>query len=260
VAVAGLLPGAYGEVRSCPIHGFAGISVPVLPDDFEALAASVAHEMGTPLTVVNGALHLLRQDLAVRDGVGDALELLNTALRNVKLLELQLGRFRDLEGGGDLTLQRERIDLARLVRELLADLDHTLLARHETRSVVPDELIVEVDPARVRQLIYALLSNAAKYCPDGLTVVVTARQDVDEVVLEVRDQGNSVAPEDAERIFERYERRNEAVDGAGLGLYLARRYAQAHGGRLSLVPAPDDEGNTFEAHLPVPGHQRNDRG
>jgi signal transduction histidine kinase len=236
------------------------MSVPVLPHDFEALAASVAHEMGTPLTVVNGALRLVRRDLDSRDGDSDALELLDAALRNLRLLELQIGRFRDLEGGRDLPLHRERVDLAGLVRELVADLDNTLLVSHETRSVVPDELVVEVDPARVRQLLYALLSNAAKYCPEGLTVLVTARREDDEVVLEVRDQGNSVAPEDAERIFERYERRDDEVEGAGLGLYLARRYAQAHGGGLALVPARDDEGNTFEAHLPVPGHQRSDHG
>jgi len=131
------------------------------------------------------------------------------------------------------------------------DLSQTLLAKHQTRAVVPDELIVDLDPARVRQLLYALLSNAAKYCPRGLMVVVTAHREGDEIVLEVRDRGHRVAPEHAEQIFERYERRAHDVDGAGLGLYLARRYAQAHGGELLLVPAvAADAGNTFQARLP----------
>jgi hypothetical protein len=60
-----------------------------------------------------------------------------------------------------------------------------------------------------------------------------------------------VAPEGAERLFDRYERRRKDVAGAGLGLYLARRYARAHGGELRLLPADDDEGNTFEARLPA---------
>jgi signal transduction histidine kinase len=50
-------------------------------------------------------------------------------------------------------------------RDLVDDLSQTLLVKHQTRAVVPDELIVDLDPARVRQLLYALLSNAAKYCP-----------------------------------------------------------------------------------------------
>jgi signal transduction histidine kinase len=218
--------------------------------DFEALAASVAHEMGTPLTVVGGALRLLRRELAARDADADVPALLETALRNLQLVELHAGRFRDLEVDRGVRLHRERVDLAHLVRELVDDLSQTLLVEHQTRSVVPDELIVDLDPARVRQLLYALLSNAAKYCPRGLMVVVTAQRDGDEVVLEVRDQGHSVAPEHAEQIFERYERRAEDVEGAGLGLYLARRYAQAHEGELLLVPAATDDGNTFRVRLP----------
>jgi signal transduction histidine kinase len=218
------------------------------PRDFEALAASVAHEMATPLTVVEGSLDLLRLDLAARDAEADERALLESALRNLQLVRLQVGRLRDLEVDGDVRLHRERFDLARLVRELVDDLSQTLLEEHQTRAVVPDEMIVGLDPARVRQLLYVLLSNAAKYCPRGLMVVVEARWDADEVVLEVRDQGHSVAPEDAEQIFERYERRAEDVEGAGLGLYLARRYAQAHGGELCLVPASDG-GNTFQARL-----------
>jgi signal transduction histidine kinase len=207
--------------------------------------------MGTPLSVVGAALRLLDRAMEVRDADGER-ELLETALRNLQLVELQAGRFRDLGVERDVRLQRERVDLAHLVRELVEDLSKTLLAEHQTRAEVPDELLADLDPVRVRQLLYALLSNAAKYCPSGQMVVVTAQREGDEIVLEVRDQGHSVAPEHAEQIFERYERRAEDVEGAGLGLYLGRRYAQAHGGELLLVPADDDGGNTFEARLPSP--------
>jgi len=233
--------------------------VTVRPRDLEALAASVAHEMGTPLTVVEGSLRILRRKLTALDAGTDERTLLETALRNLQLLELQVGRFRDLEVDRGVTLRRETFDLAHLVRELVDDLRQTVLAEHQARAVVPDTLLVDLDPARVRQLLYALLSNAAKYAPPGLVVVVSAQRDGDVVVLEVRDQGHSVAPEHAERIFDRYERHAEDVEGAGLGLYLARRYAQAHEGELLLVPAGDG-GNTFQARLPSPAVGRGSHG
>jgi signal transduction histidine kinase len=218
--------------------------------DFASLAASVSHELGTPLSVVSASLRLLRRDLLAREAHADELELLEAAMRNLLLVDLQAGRLRDLDADRAPRLQGERIDLAELVRSLVADLDRTVLAAHDARAVVPDELMAEVDPSLVRQLLYALLSNAAKYCPPGQAVVVTAFRDASEIVLEVHDEGHSVAPEGAERLFDRYERRREDVEGAGLGLYLARRYARAHGGDLHLQPAEGRKGNTFEARLP----------
>jgi two-component system, OmpR family, sensor histidine kinase BaeS len=219
--------------------------------DFTSVAASVAHELAAPLTVVGLSLELLRSDLVARDAEAEELELLDSARRNLQLVDLQAGQLRDLEPDREPRLHVRRTDLAELVRLLVADLDRTLLDEHDTRAVVPDELVVEMDPARIRQLLYTLLSNAAKYCPPGRRVVVTARRDGPDVVLAVRDEGHSVAPEGAERLFDRYERRREDVEGAGLGLYLARRYARAHGGELRLLPADDDDGNTFEARLPA---------
>jgi two-component system, OmpR family, sensor histidine kinase BaeS len=224
--------------------------------DFTSAAASVAHELGTPLSVVTLSLQLLRSDLLARDATAEEFELLDAALRNLQLVELQAGQLRDLEPGREPRLHVQRTDLTPLIRLLVADLDRTLLDAHVTRAEVPDELVAEVDASRIRQLLYTLLSNAAKYCPPGRNVVVTARRDGTDVVLSVRDEGHSVAPEGAERLFDRYERRREDVAGAGLGLYLARRYARAHGGELRLVPADDDAGNTFEARLPSPNGVR----
>jgi two-component system, OmpR family, sensor histidine kinase BaeS len=223
----------------------------VTTPDFTSVAASIAHELGTPLCVVTLSLQLLRSDLVAREADAEELELLDAALRNLQLVDLQAGRLRDLEPGHEPRLHLRLTDLSALVRLLVADLDRTLLHAHDTRAVVPDELMAEVDPDRIRQLLYTLLSNAAKYCPPGRTVVVTARAEGSDVVLAVRDQGNSVAPEGAERLFDRYERRRKDVGGAGLGLYLARRYARAHGGELRLLRTADDEGNTFEARLPA---------
>lgn len=219
--------------------------------DFTSVAASVAHELATPLSVVSLSLQLLRSDLLAGEAGADELELLDAALRNLQLVELQAGRLRDLEPDREPRLHVQRTDLVELIRLLVADLDRTLLEAHTTRAVLPEELLALVDPSRIRQLLYTLLSNAAKYCPPGRTVVVKAHRDGPDVVLEVRDDGHSVAPDDAERVFDRYERRRDDVEGAGLGLYLARRYARAHGGELRLLPADDDAGNTFEARLPV---------
>jgi signal transduction histidine kinase len=213
---------------------------------FEETAAAVAHELGTPLAVAQAAIEALRKTAST----DEAVMLVDAALRSLRSIELQVARLRRLEGATD-ELARRPVDLVALARELIDDLDASLLHEHPTGLDAPDRLVAVIDPDKVRQVLYNLLSNAAKYSPPGRDIVITiASTDEGAVVLQVRDRGDGVAPENAERIFDKYERLEREPPGAGLGLYLSRLVVEEHGGTLRLQPA-EGEGSIFELILPT---------
>jgi signal transduction histidine kinase len=152
-------------------------------------------------------------------------------------------------------MDRERLDLAALVADLVAD----------ARAVEPDrpiELVtrgpleVEGDDMRLRQVVGSLLSNARAHTPAGTPVTVRALASGGEAVVEVADSGPGLAPEHAARIFERFYRadpsRARASGGSGLGLSIVAALAEAHGGRASVETALG-RGATLRVCLPLAG-------
>jgi signal transduction histidine kinase len=217
--------------------------------DFEETASSAAHEIAGPLSTVDAALGLVAQMLGPDDD--EAQNLITLAGRHVRLIELQVARISRLRRGPDEPDLR-RVDLTAVARQLVDDLSVSVLAEHPTTVEATGPIEVEVDVDQVRQVLFNLLSNAAKYSPAGRDVVVSLTSTADRIELRVRDQGHGVVPEEAERIFERYRRAHEHVQGLGLGLTVAREIARAHGGDLTLEPAEEDGGSTFLLTLPHP--------
>jgi len=121
----------------------------------------------------------------------------------------------------------------------------------------PSEPIsVEIDPARIRQVLNNLLDNALKSSPLDAPVNVTVGVDGGEVSVTVRDFGSGIAPEDSERIFEKYIRgRVGATRGTGLGLYIAREIVDASGGRI-WIDEPEGPGAAIVFCLPLDGDGR----
>jgi two-component system OmpR family sensor kinase len=111
------------------------------------------------------------------------------------------------------------------------------------------------DRDRLRQLLLNLLSNAAKYTVSGDTIEVRAAAEDTSIVLSVADHGPGIAPEQQRLVFEKFGRVNSggrSKPGAGLGLFIARSIAEAHGGTLDLRSDPG-AGATFTVRLPVSG-------
>lgn len=216
----------------------------------EDFAATIAHELRTPLAVVELAAEtaLLRADDLSHD---DLEVLLRTIQRNSRLAALLLGRLglaRQVEAG-DVPLQVECVDIALLVRQSLGDLGDVLLRDHPTTLGGVDELLVAADPTALREVVFNLLSNAAKYSEDGAAIQVDVRPSEGGVCVRVRDHGDGVAPEHAARIFGKYERADPRGQGVGLGLFISRGLARAHGGDLVVRPAT---GGGSEFVLTVP--------
>src|SRR6185436_904955 len=129
------------------------------------------------------------------------------------------------------------VDLAELVRDTAATanlgLDEVTVATHVTDPLPP----VRGDAERLRQVLTNLIENAVRYSPAGETVRISAYPHGDEVRVDVIDEGPGVAPEHHKLIFERFGRvgaNGTGTPGTGLGLFIARSIAEAHGGSLDV--------------------------
>ena len=224
-----------------------------LRDEFLSVAA---HELRTPLTALQLQLDGLDQSLraidpAVRQAYARVQARVEKAVRTATRLTDLVNTLLDLSRimGGRLHLKMEATDLATLVRQVADD-----FSEPDGGSVVvvsaPAALQAICDRFRFEQILTNLLSNAIKY-GQGRPVEVNLDGDAGSVRLAVRDHGIGIAAEDHERIFEKFERGSSArsYGGMGLGLYISRYLAEAHGGAITLDPTVG-AGATFVLQLP----------
>jgi len=201
----------------------------------------VSHELKTPIALIKGYVSTLRRDDVRWDAevVKESLQVIEEeADRLAQLVEGLLEASRLQAGAVELRLGEVSLYhlAARLTRRMaVSDPKHT----YENR-LPPDFPTVEADEQRMEQVLSNLLSNAAKYSPEGTAIWVEGLARDDQVVVCVQDEGPGIAPEDAPHIFDRFYRSRDAVNqtkGAGLGLYLARAIVEAHRGRIWVEPS-----------------------
>ena len=236
--------------------------------------ANVSHELRTPLTAILGFTEVLATGL---DGPLTEIQQrdLNTVQTSSRhLLELidDLIDIASIEAGR-VELRLEAVEALELIRECIAAIRPLAESRQIEIQVSAAEpagtgepgLRVRADRGRLREIVLNLLSNAVKFTPPGGHVVVEligpdgagdgdAAEDPDRapsVRIAVRDTGSGVAPEDQERIFEKFTRiADPAIPGTGLGLAISRELARLHGGDVTVESRPGD-GSTFIVRLPV---------
>jgi two-component system sensor histidine kinase ResE len=218
------------------------------------LVANVSHELKTPIAALKGFLELLEGDVDERHRREFHQSMTQETDRLERLVEeqLQLARL----DAGAVPLERERVDLAELASVVTAP-RIPLAARAGITLSAPVEggpsVDVDIDPARVEQILLILLDNALRHTPSGGTVEVVVGRDGQDATLAVRDSGEGI-PDDAQPfVFDRFYRGDPSREGrsAGLGLAIARGLAAAHRGGISLESEPG-RGSTFTVRLPLP--------
>ena len=211
--------------------------------------SSVSHEIQSPLTSISGFAALLREpglDPATRDHY---LEVIQSEARRVSALGDNLLRLTALEEESVPDRQAYRLD--EQLRSVILSLEPQWMAKSLDVDLDVAELTLEADPEMMRQVWTNLVHNAIKYTAEGGRVTVLAAAEGDAVVCEVTDSGIGIAPTDLPHIFERFFRadRSRTGGGNGLGLSLARRIVELHGGTLT-VASQLGFGSTFRVHLP----------
>jgi len=153
-------------------------------------------------------------------------------------------------------LQLDRV-VANVIVERAVETAHPLIDRfkHELMvSLSPDPIWLYADAARLEQVVVNLLTNAAKYTPDGGRIAMTVEQRGDECVLKVRDTGVGIAPELLPRIFDLFTQAERSLDrsqgGLGIGLALVHRLVELHRGRVEAHSSLG-QGSEFVVHLPL---------
>jgi signal transduction histidine kinase len=202
------------------------------------LMADIAHELRTPLAVVQARLE------GVLDGVYPAdAEQLQGVLENTRVvarLVEDLGTLANAESGS-LALTKEPTDVIALANDVVSSFFERgeaggIAIRVETeRAEVVD--LISIDPVRIREVLMNLVSNALRYTPRGGTVIVRIAPAAQGLEVRVEDTGAGIAPEDVPRIFDRFYK-GAGSSGSGLGLTIARRFIEAHGGAISAESKP----------------------
>ncbi len=218
--------------------------------------ANMSHELRTPLSAVIGYAEMLEEDLEAVDPDEVRADLGKITANARHLLEL-INSVLDLskiEAGKD-ELYLEQVDADALVRTV-ADTAAGLVERNSNRLVVDlTSSLGEItsDVVKLRQCLFNLVSNAAKFTSNG-TVTISARRDEDTLVFAVSDTGIGMTPEQLARLFERFVQADNSVTrrygGSGLGLALTRGFAERLGGTIE-VESEVGKGSTFRLRVPL---------
>jgi len=220
--------------------------------DFVSL---VSHELRTPMAAVIGSARTLQlrwRELSVEQRESF-----------LELIAGETGRLADLISdvldtsrieAGTFSFRFGEVDVGRLVRDSVAAAQagqDEVRVVAEVREPLPQ---VRGDAERLRQVLTNLIDNAIKYSPAGEDVEVRAYREDGRLRVDVSDHGPGIAKDDQRLIFEKFGRVSggAARPGTGLGLFIARSIAEAHGGVLEVASAPD-QGSTFTLELPLDG-------
>ena len=209
----------------------------------------ITHELSSPLAVIRGFAEILSKEVH-RLSEADAMESVNAILRGSKQMQALLDNFSDARrvDTDAVDLVREETDIGELVAQTANDL-RAVLAPHAVHVDAPEGLTAKVDAVRIRQILTNLLSNAAKFSRGKEEIAIEVDATPNFLRISVTDHGPGIPMEARGRLFKKFSRLQRSVGGMGLGLYISRGIARAHGGDLAYE-APEQGGSRFVLSLP----------
>ncbi len=217
-----------------------------------AFVGGVAHDLRGPVTAIQMAVGMLEPEglcaarAARRSGRSSSPD------RAPRAHDRRFPR-RGADPRGHLDIDPAPIDLVAIVREV-TDHYQTSSTGHEIVVSTPlQPVIVSGDAMRLGQVLNNLLSNSIKYSPEGGSITVTLAEDKGEAVVAVTDHGIGIQPAEHDQIFQPFQRTGasrDLVPGVGLGLSIAKRIVDTHGGRIEVTSTPG-RGSTFRVRIPL---------
>jgi signal transduction histidine kinase len=217
--------------------------------------ATLSHELRTPLNAVLGWARMLAMGQVDGAKIPSALASIE---RNAQAQKQLVDDLLDVSAivSGRLSLETSEIDLADVVRSAVDSVRLSFEARQHRLDEHLEPVTIVGDANRLRQVVWNLLSNAAKFTPDGGEVFVRVERDGATARISVRDTGRGIGAEFLPYVFEPFRQADSSITrasgGLGLGLSLVRHLVEAHGGTVSVSSDGARQGTTFIVVLPVP--------
>jgi two-component system sensor histidine kinase KdpD len=220
----------------------------------EALIGSVSHELRTPLASILGAATVLSKSAAVAKDerlnslagvVRDEAERLNNDIQNL-LDATRISR-------EQIRPRQEWIEPQDIVNSALERRRRRLSGHHVSLDMDSNLPFIYVDPVLVEQAFVQVVDNAAKYSPAGSPITIAAKRNGHDVVLSVHDEGAGLTAKESAQIGERFfrgARLASTTSGSGLGLWIAKAFVTANGGKIQAMSSGADQGTTVSIHLP----------
>lgn len=223
-------------------------------DEFVSMAS---HQLRTPLTSVKGYISMVLEGDA-GDITAMQTKLLEEAFTSSERMVHLINDFLNVSRlqTGKFMVDRRKLDLAKLVTEEVDSLQTTSKARNLVLSYRPPSKfpVLYLDEGKLRQVIMNFIDNAFYYSPEFSTVTVSLRTEGGDAVMTVKDSGMGVPAAEQKNLFTKFFRatnaRRQRPDGTGVGLFLAKKVIDAHGGSI-IFESTEGKGSTFGFRLPI---------
>ena len=226
-----------------------------LKTDFISIAA---HDLKTPLISVGGYVDLiLLREKGLKEEVKEDL---NRVLNNVHRLDGYINRLLDV-----MKIEAKKVELVKreenihkMIKSCLSDLEFQVSQKDLTVNIdISENLNMRVDNFRITQAILNLLSNAVKFTPKNGKIDISVVEEDEKVLFKIKDNGQGLTPEEIQKLFGKFVTIEQGADGystldkgTGLGLYIARGFIEAHGGKIWVESKGRDFGAEFSFTLP----------
>jgi signal transduction histidine kinase len=223
------------------------------------ILGTVAHDLKNPLGVILGRTEILKEMVSGAGALDKNIEAQIAYIRDAanRLTEMVDDLVSDAMADAlDITIRREPVDISAVVQEV-AEANRPIATRKEQSITViaPPDHAAMCDSDRIRDAIDNLVSNAIKYSPIGGAIELLVAREGDGILVQVRDQGAGLSPEDISRLFGRFQRLSAkptaGETSTGLGLSIVKRIVDLHGGRIAVESVGPGKGATFKMTLPV---------
>jgi signal transduction histidine kinase/ActR/RegA family two-component response regulator len=217
--------------------------------------ATLSHELRTPMTAIIGWSQMLAEEGVDRETLTTSIDAIRRSAQvQAQLIEdlLDVSRIT----AGKMKIEEEAVELSPVVDAAIDTMRAAAENKHVAlTSELAPALYVNGDSRRLQQITWNLIANAVKFTPEGGSVFVSLRGELNEAVIEVRDSGQGIHPDFMPHIFERFRQADSSTTrphmGLGLGLAIVRHLVELHGGTIAAESAGEGHGSTFRVRLPL---------